>query len=159
MLAVFRQPAFANSPEIHGIKPHLEAQRGVEGDAPGASVWRRVGQQLAWLWLRHQPQSALALWFKERVKRNGGMKNTIIVARPQASSGAAEIRHRRRLQGGSPDQDRLTTSAKRIRYLRIRVGEPRSPWPEMPLGGMVSFALAPAAACGMLVQPSRAATG
>ena len=37
--------------------------------------------QLAWLWLRHQPQSALALWFKERVKRNGGrMKKTTIVA-------------------------------------------------------------------------------
>ena len=37
--------------------------------------------QLAWLWLRNQPQSALALWFKERVKRNGGrMKKTTIVA-------------------------------------------------------------------------------
>jgi transposase len=24
--------------------------------------------QLAWLWLRHQPQSALALWFEERVR-------------------------------------------------------------------------------------------
>jgi transposase len=37
--------------------------------------------QLAWLWLRHQPQSALALWFKERVNRNGGrMKKTTIVA-------------------------------------------------------------------------------
>ena len=37
--------------------------------------------QLAWLWLRHQPQSALALWFKERVNRNGGrMKETAIVA-------------------------------------------------------------------------------
>ena len=37
--------------------------------------------ELAWLWLRHQPQSALALWFKERVNRNGGrMKKTIIVA-------------------------------------------------------------------------------
>jgi transposase len=45
----------------------------VEGDGPGASVCHRVGQQhrldlrfreiieLAWLWLRHQPQSALAL--------------------------------------------------------------------------------------------------
>src|ERR1700680_2695184 len=28
--------------------------------------------QLAWLWLRHQPQSALARWFHERVTRNGG---------------------------------------------------------------------------------------
>ena len=37
--------------------------------------------QLAWLWLRHQPQSALALWFKERLSRNGGrMKKTTIVA-------------------------------------------------------------------------------
>ena len=37
--------------------------------------------QLAWLWLRHQPQSALAIWFKERVNRNGGRhKKTAIVA-------------------------------------------------------------------------------
>jgi transposase len=42
---------------------------------------RAILVELAWLWLRHQPQSALALWFKERVKRNGGrMKKTIIVA-------------------------------------------------------------------------------
>ncbi len=37
--------------------------------------------QHAWLWLRHQPKSALALWFNERVSRNGGrMKKVIIVA-------------------------------------------------------------------------------
>ena len=37
--------------------------------------------ELAWLWLRHQPQSALALWFKDRVHRNGGrMKKTLVVA-------------------------------------------------------------------------------
>src|SRR5271165_1625288 len=37
--------------------------------------------QLAWLWLHHQPQSALALWFKERLNRNGGrLKKTTIVA-------------------------------------------------------------------------------
>jgi len=37
--------------------------------------------QLAWLWLRHQPQSALALWFHERVTRNGGrLRKTTIVA-------------------------------------------------------------------------------
>ena len=37
--------------------------------------------QLAWLWLRHQPQSALAQWFEERVTRNGGrFKKTAIVA-------------------------------------------------------------------------------
>ena len=42
---------------------------------------RAILIELAWLWLRHQPQSALALWFEERVKRNGGrMKKTTIVA-------------------------------------------------------------------------------
>ncbi len=37
--------------------------------------------QLAWLWLRHQPTSALSLWFKERVERDGGRgKKTTLVA-------------------------------------------------------------------------------
>jgi transposase len=37
--------------------------------------------QLAWLLLRHQPQSALTLWFHERVKRNSGrLRKTTIVA-------------------------------------------------------------------------------
>jgi len=37
--------------------------------------------QIAWLWLRHQPQSALALWFNEKVVRNNGrLKRTTIVA-------------------------------------------------------------------------------
>ena len=37
--------------------------------------------QLAWLWLRHQPTSALSHWFEERVKHNGGrLKKATIVA-------------------------------------------------------------------------------
>lgn len=37
--------------------------------------------ELAWGWVRHQPKSALTLWFKERVKANGGrLKKTLIVA-------------------------------------------------------------------------------
>jgi transposase len=37
--------------------------------------------QVAWLWLRHQPDSALSLWFLERVQCNGGrLKKTTIVA-------------------------------------------------------------------------------
>jgi len=37
--------------------------------------------QLSWLWLRHQPESALARWFHERAKRNGGrLRKTMIVA-------------------------------------------------------------------------------
>lgn len=36
--------------------------------------------QLAWLWLHHQPNSALAKWFVERVRANGGRykKSTIV---------------------------------------------------------------------------------
>jgi transposase len=37
--------------------------------------------QIAWLWLRHQPDSALTLWFKERVSQDGGrFKKSTIVA-------------------------------------------------------------------------------
>jgi transposase len=37
--------------------------------------------QLAWLWLRHQPESALARWFQQRVSRSGGRaKKSAIVA-------------------------------------------------------------------------------
>jgi transposase len=37
--------------------------------------------ELAWLWLKNQPTSALSLWFYERVERLGGrMRKTIIVA-------------------------------------------------------------------------------
>ena len=37
--------------------------------------------QLAWLWLQHQPRSALSLWFKERAIGDGGRgRKTTIVA-------------------------------------------------------------------------------
>jgi transposase len=37
--------------------------------------------QLAWLWLQHQPRSALSLWFEERVTRDSGRgKKATIVA-------------------------------------------------------------------------------
>ena len=42
---------------------------------------RTVMLQVAWLWLRHQPRSALARWFEDRVERNGGrQRKTAIVA-------------------------------------------------------------------------------
>jgi transposase len=36
--------------------------------------------QMAWLWVRYQPQSALTLWFQQRVKQNNGLvkKKTIV---------------------------------------------------------------------------------
>lgn len=37
--------------------------------------------QLAWLWLRHQPKSALSLWFHQRVMQaSGKLRKTLIVA-------------------------------------------------------------------------------
>lgn len=37
--------------------------------------------QVAWLWVRHQPDSALTMWFKDRVAQNGGrQKKSAIVA-------------------------------------------------------------------------------
>ncbi len=37
--------------------------------------------QLAWLWLGHQPHSALSCWFRDRVERNlGRLRKTAIVA-------------------------------------------------------------------------------
>ena len=42
---------------------------------------RAMMVELAWLWLRHQPGSALSRWFHERVRHNGGrLKKTTIVA-------------------------------------------------------------------------------
>jgi transposase len=37
--------------------------------------------QLAWLWLGHQPHSALSRWFRDRVERSGGrLRKTAVVA-------------------------------------------------------------------------------
>lgn len=42
---------------------------------------RRLVVQLAWLWRRHQPDSALSRWFHDRVRQaNGRHKKTLIVA-------------------------------------------------------------------------------
>src|SRR5215217_488804 len=42
---------------------------------------RAILVEMAWLWLRHQPGSALALWYHDRVGRLGGrMKKVTIVA-------------------------------------------------------------------------------
>src|SRR5215210_7450720 len=42
---------------------------------------RTIMIQIAWLWLRHQPQSALTLWYRERIKRKAGrLGKTTIVA-------------------------------------------------------------------------------
>jgi transposase len=42
---------------------------------------RAIIVEMAWLWLKHQPNSALAGWYRDRVRRDGGrMKKVAIVA-------------------------------------------------------------------------------
>jgi transposase len=42
---------------------------------------RRIAIELAWLWLRHQPGSGLAAWFRERVgAARGRMRRIMLVA-------------------------------------------------------------------------------
>ena len=86
MEAFFR--SFANRKQVAayaGLAPtpwqsgSVDREQGVS--KAGNPRLRTMLIQLAWLWLRRQPQSALALWFKERVSRNGGrFKKTTIVA-------------------------------------------------------------------------------
>src|SRR5438105_3006171 len=45
----------------------------------GNSRLRTTMIQLAWLWLQHQPGSALSIWFRERVQRNGGRGKKIAI--------------------------------------------------------------------------------
>jgi transposase len=86
---------------LEGLSRHFDNRRQVAANAGLApSHWQsgqidhdqgvsKVGNprlrtaliQLAWLWVRHQPDSALTLWFKARVAQNGGrLKKTTIVA-------------------------------------------------------------------------------
>jgi transposase len=86
MEAFFR--SFANRKQIAayaGLAPtpwqsgSVDREQGVSKS--GNPRLRTTLIQIAWLWLRHQPQSALAQWFEERVRRNGGrFKKTAIVA-------------------------------------------------------------------------------
>lgn len=47
----------------------------------GSGLVRRVMIQAAWLWLRHQPKSALTAWFHRRTKgQSGRMRRVMIVA-------------------------------------------------------------------------------
>lgn len=65
--------------------------------------------QLAWLWLRYQPDCELARWFQERTGRSGGRgrKVAIVALAMQATRRLVEVRHQwRRYRGrrlvGSP---------------------------------------------------------
>ena len=91
-----RQPAsYGGLRRTPGQSGSVDREQGVS--KAGNPRLRATLIELASLWLRHQPQSALALWFKERFKPNGGrIEDDHRRSRPQAFSGAVEICHRRR---------------------------------------------------------------
>ena len=45
----------------------------------GNARLRTMMIQLSWLWLRHQPKSALTLWFHERTKAAGGRNRRVMI--------------------------------------------------------------------------------
>jgi len=56
----------------------IDQEQGVSKS--GNSRLRTCLIQVSWLWIRHQPDSALTAWFKDRVTQNGGRhkKSTIV---------------------------------------------------------------------------------
>jgi transposase len=64
---------------LHVNRGAVDREQGVS--KAGNPRLRTTLIQLAWPWLRNQPQSALTIWFHERVLRNGGrLRKTTIVA-------------------------------------------------------------------------------
>jgi hypothetical protein len=63
---------------------HNADERSVAQPHEGKDCNRRVRTamvELAWLWLRWQPESTLSIWFRERVGKAGGrIKKIMIVA-------------------------------------------------------------------------------
>lgn len=45
----------------------------------GNRLLRYTMLEMAWLWLRHQPRSALSLWFKERIAQSGGRFKKVMI--------------------------------------------------------------------------------
>lgn len=56
----------------------VDHEQGLSG--AGNPRLRSTMVELAWLWLKHQPDSALSLWFKERVKAAGSLRKTLLAA-------------------------------------------------------------------------------
>lgn len=57
----------------------MDREQGVS--KAGNKRLRTMMIQVAWLWLRHQPESELTLWYADRVQANGGrIRRVMIVA-------------------------------------------------------------------------------
>lgn len=71
--------AYAGLAPSHWQSGKIDHDQGVS--KAGNPRLRTTLIQAAWLWVRHQPDSALTVWFKTRVAQNGGrLKKTTIVA-------------------------------------------------------------------------------
>jgi len=71
--------AYAGLAPSHWQSGKIDHDQGVS--KAGNPRLRTALVQLAWLWVRHQPDSALTIWFKTRVAQNGGrQKKTTIIA-------------------------------------------------------------------------------
>ena len=57
----------------------MERSQGIS--RAGSGPVRTAMIQMAWLWIKHQPKSALAQWFVQRTEgQNGRIKRIMIVA-------------------------------------------------------------------------------
>jgi transposase len=71
--------AYAGLAPSHWQSGKVDHDQGVS--KAGNPRLRTALVQLAWLWVRHQPDSALTIWFRTRVAQNGGrLKKTTIIA-------------------------------------------------------------------------------
>ncbi len=58
-----------------------ESRRSQGISKAGNSLFRHVMIQSAWMWLKHQPQSALSQWFRQRTENHSKrMRRIMIVA-------------------------------------------------------------------------------
>lgn len=62
--------AYAGLAPSHWQSGKIDHDQGVS--KAGNPRLRTALVQLAWLWVRHQPDSALTIWFKARIAQNGG---------------------------------------------------------------------------------------
>lgn len=71
--------AYAGLAPSHWQSGKIDHDQGVS--KAGNPRLRTALVQLAWLWVRHQPNSALTIWFQTRMMQNGGrLKKTGIIA-------------------------------------------------------------------------------
>jgi hypothetical protein len=100
---------------------------------------RHTAVELSWLWLIHQPDSALTRWYRERTanasKRIKRIKRITIVALAQADGGVVALSHDRPDPGRRGSQ-RLSTECLRSQALVRHQARPSRPLRSACGGGL-----------------------